>query len=260
MRLSYGTHRAQVGDLWLPRRPAGASGAGADVPVVVLVHGGFWRAQFTKPLMTRMAKALAERGWAAWNIEYRRLGPLGGGGGWPATFCDVGAAVDHLARVDGVDLSRVVTCGHSAGGHLGVWAAARHRLPSGAPASPPVVQPVAAVSLAGILDLSEADRLDLGGGAASLLLGGHAAQLPDVYAQASPAELLPLGIPQVVVHGNLDTAVPQAMSVAYVERARAAGDDVDYLGLAGVGHRELIDPRGPVWNALVARLERLLAP
>src|SRR5580698_8684810 len=106
----YGTGHGQVGDLWLPAETAG------DLPLVVLIHGGFWRAQFTKALMSRLARAAVDRGWAAWNIEYRRLGPLGGGGGWPATFEDVAAAVDAVATFSGIDRDKVVTCGHSAGG------------------------------------------------------------------------------------------------------------------------------------------------
>ena len=124
--IRYGPHRSNVGDLWLPAE--GASRA----PVVVLIHGGFWRAVYTKRLMNGLAKAVVKRGWAAWNIEYRRVGFLGGHGGWPQTLHDVAAAMDHIAVIDGaVDPTRVVTCGHSAGGQLALWAAARGRLPAG---------------------------------------------------------------------------------------------------------------------------------
>src|SRR5579872_2037469 len=105
-RIAYGPHHAQAGDLWVPSPAAG------DLPLVVLIHGGFWRPQFTKSLMNRLARAVVDRGWAAWNVEYRRVGPLGGGGGWPQTFADIAAAVDHVATFSGIDAGRVVTCGH----------------------------------------------------------------------------------------------------------------------------------------------------
>lgn len=251
MRLTYGTHRSQVGDLWLPPQPGG------KVPVVVLIHGGFWRAPYTKPLMTRLAKAVARNGWAAWNIEYRRVGVLGGGGGWPETFSDTAAAIDRLATVGGLDLDRVVACGHSAGGHLGFWAAARGRLPAGSPGQPIGVQLRGAVSLAGVVDLEEADRLGLGGDSTAALLGGHRGQLPEIYAMASPAALLPLGVPQVLVHGTADNVVPPSMSARYAERAATAGDPVSYLPIDGVGHRDIIDPESPAWPATVAEIERL---
>ena len=131
-RHRYGDHKSQVGDLWLAD---GGTRPGPDrVPVVVLIHGGYWRSMFTKSLMNRLARAVAERGWAAWNIEYRRMGALGGGGGWPTTFTDVGAALDYVTRLAVVDAQRVITCGHSAGGCLALWAATRGRVaydPSG---------------------------------------------------------------------------------------------------------------------------------
>jgi acetyl esterase/lipase len=107
--------------------------------------------------MNKLAKAVVPRGWAAWNIEYRRVGIGGGGGGWPETFVDVAAAINHLTLIDGIDTHRVVTCGHSAGGHLALWAAARHRLPVGVPGSDVTVTVQGAVSLAGVGDLREAD-------------------------------------------------------------------------------------------------------
>ena len=161
-RHRYGPERAQVCDLWRPPRRAGAGGAEpGPVPVVVLLHGGFWRGRYTKFLMRRLAAAATAQGWAAWNVEYRRVGPGGGGGGWPDTLSDVGAAIDRLAEVDGVDLDKVVTCGHSAGGQLALWAAARRA---------PAVGVRAAVSLAGVVDLEAAADLGLGGDAVAAFL------------------------------------------------------------------------------------------
>jgi len=252
-KIHYGTHHSQVGDLWLP---TGARGA---LPVVVLIHGGFWRAQFTKALMGRLARAVTDRGWAAWNIEYRRVGSLGGGGGWPATFLDIAAAVDHLASLPGVDPGRVATCGHSAGGTLALWAAGRHRLPAGAPGSSVQVTVSAAVSLAGVVDLIAADTSAVGGDAVARLLGGGAGAVPDRFAMASPAALVPLGVPQALIHGLLDTVVPPSMSEAYATLARHGGDDAHYVALAGVGHREVIDPRGAAWGKASDHLERVFA-
>jgi acetyl esterase/lipase len=251
VRIPYGAHHSQVGDLWTP------SPVGGDLPVVVLIHGGFWRPPFTKALMGRLARAVTARGWAAWNIEYRRVGPFGGGGGWPQTFADIAAAVDHVASFPGVDIGRVVTCGHSAGGTLALWAAGRHRLPVEAPGSSVKVAVSTAISLAGVVDLAAADASGVGGDAVATLLGGSRDQVPDRYALASPAALVPLGVPQILIHGLADTVVPPSMSESYGKRAREAGDDVRYLALPGVGHREVIDARGPAWEHLTVELDAM---
>jgi dipeptidyl aminopeptidase/acylaminoacyl peptidase len=250
--MHYGAHRSQVGDLWLPEAES------TDLPLVVLIHGGFWRSQFTKTLMSRLARAVVARGWAAWNIEYRRVGPLGGGGGWPQTFADVADAVDHVASFPAIDTGRVVTCGHSAGGTLALWAAGRHGHPAGAAgaAGPAVkVRLRGAVSLAGVVDLAAADAAGLGGDAVARLLGGGRAQVVERYQSASPAALVPLGVPQVLIHGLLDTVVPASMSEHYAQEARAAGDDARYVALEGVDHRAVIDPRSVAWAEISASLE-----
>lgn len=248
--MRYGPHRSQVGELW---RPDGRHG---DQPVVVLIHGGFWRAVYTKQLMHRLARAITGEGWAVWNIEYRRVGRGGGGGGWPTTFVDVAAAFDHLTKVDGIDQDRIVACGHSAGGHLALWAAARPRLPAGAPGDKPSVSVRAAVALAGVVDLAEAAHLGLGGGATIALLGATPEEAPDRYGAASPAALLPLGLPQVLLHGDRDAAVPLAISEHYQQKAAGAGDDITLVTLPGVDHMELIRPSGPSWESLRTALDR----
>ncbi len=251
--IRYGPHRSNVGDLWLPAE--GASRA----PVVVLIHGGFWRAVYTKRLMNGLAKAVVKRGWAAWNIEYRRVGFLGGHGGWPQTLHDVAAAMDHIAVIDGaVDPTRVVTCGHSAGGQLALWAAARGRLPAGSPGDHVVVKVRGAVSLAGVVDLKEADRLALGSDATARFLGGHWEQQEERYRCSSPRVLLPIGVPQVLVHGTNDTVVPPAMSENYEIEATRHGDAARYIPVEGVGHRELIDPQGIGWAIAAAELQHLI--
>ncbi len=248
-RISYGPYHSQVGDLWMPAQATG------PLPLVVLIHGGFWRAPFTKALMGRLARAVVDCGWAAWNIEYRRVGPLGGGGGWPETFSDIAAAIDHLASLSGIDTERVVTCGHSAGGTLALWAAGRHRLPPDAPGASVQIAVTAAISLAGVVDLDAADAAAVGGDAVERLLGGTRMQVPDNYRMASPAALLPLGVPQVLIHGLSDTTVPASMSEVYATEARAAGDDARYIALPGIGHREVIDPRSGAWEQAVVQLE-----
>jgi acetyl esterase/lipase len=245
----YGPHRSQVGDLWLPVN------SDSRLPVVVLIHGGFWRGLVNKRVMHRLASAITTRGWAVWNIEYRRVG--NGGGGWPNTFVDVAAALDHLGGFAGLDLDRVVSCGHSAGGHLALWLAAKDRSAFSALCpltGPSQVRIRGAVALAGISDLGSAAQLDLGKGAVVHLLGGTPADVPDRYRATSPAAMLPLGVPQVLVHGLADQVVPPQMSEDYVRRASDAGDAVTYVPLDRLSHRDLIRASGPGWDAIAAQL------
>jgi acetyl esterase/lipase len=249
----YGTRHSQVADVW---RPEGTAG---DLPVVVLLHGGFWRQLYTKHLMRRLAAAVVAHGWMAYNVEYRRVGALGSGG-WPETFEDVSSAIDALAGMDGVDTRRVVTCGHSAGGHLALWAGSGRPTDGATDGEPHPVRPCAAVSLAGVVDLVAAARQGVGGGAVQGLMGGEPDALAERYALASPAALLPLGIPQVLVHGLADSTVPPSLSADYVGAARAAGDDATFVPLAGAGHMEMIDPAGPALPVLLDTLDRFAAP
>src|ERR687896_1205253 len=171
-RHSYGERRDQFGELTPP------DGVEAPWPVAVLIHGGYWRARYELRLQDPLVDDLAGGGWAVWNLEYRRLG-WRSRGGWPATFEDVAAGVDFLGRLDApLDLARVVVVGHSAGGHLALWAAARRGLPAGAPGAEPSVRPAAAVAQAGVVDLREAARRGPSRGAAVSLLGGPPGKLP----------------------------------------------------------------------------------
>ena len=194
----------------------------------------------------------------AWNIEYRRVGRFGGGGGWPATFADVAAAVDALADQGGLDLSRVLTCGHSAGGHLALWLAARGRLGGDAPGGAVRVPVRAAVSLAGVVDLRRAFELGLGGGAVENLLGGPPDAVPERYECASPFERLPLGVPQVLVHGLVDTVVPHSLSERYVARAVELGDEqAVFLPVPNAGHSEMVALGGAAWSAALDHIGRV---
>jgi len=218
-----------------------------------VIHGGFWRARYGRKLMRPLCQDLAERGRAAWNVEYRRLG-RGSGGGWPATFEDVAAAIDHLAEIRtdaALDLGRVVAIGHSAGGHLAAWSAARAGLPGGAPGAAPRVPLTGAVAQAGVVDLRLAWELRLSGGAVGDLLGGGPDEQPERYALASPAERVPLGVPVLLTHGGRDDIVPPEVSHAYARAAREAGDEVELVELAAEDHFGHIDPANPLWEAVL---------
>jgi acetyl esterase/lipase len=231
-RHRYGTaHRVQRADLYLPR------GAGPH-PVVVVIHGGNWRARYGRIVTKPIAVDLARRGVAAWNIEYRRVG-RGQGGGWPATFDDVAAAIDLLPSVaDGrLDLSDVRAVGHSAGGQLALWAASRGG-----------ISRVAALAAPCNLRTTQAD------GAA--LMGGTPDEVPDRYALADPMQLLPLGIPTLLVHGAEDATVPVKRSRRYAEAARAAGDHVELVEPVPGEHRVHIDPRSASWHTTAEFLIR----
>ena len=243
--IAYGDHPDQVANLHLPSRDGG------PWPCVVLIHGGFWRAGWDRTLMTVPADDLARRGIAAWNVEYRRVGQ--DGGGWPGTFDDVAAAMDHLAEVEQVDSARVATCGHSAGGHLALWLAARHRLAPGAPGADPRIRPVAAIAQAGVCDLERAWRDGLGNGATGALLGSWD-DVPERYAIASPAAHAPVGVPHVLVHGTADDIVPVSQSRAYA----ALDPGAELVQVDGADHFDVIDVRHAAWAEIVRRLPALL--
>ena len=212
---------------------------------MVVVHGGYWRARYDRSLMTALCLDLAEHGAAGWNIEYRRVGS---GGGWPETFLDVAAATDLLETLEApLDLSRVAGVGHSAGGHLALWIAARPTLPANAPGAEPRVRLGAAVSQAGILDLRVAARLAPSDEPTRALLGSPERNAA-VYDLASPRERLPLGIPQLVLHGERDTTASLAISESYADAASGAGDPCELRVLPSTGHFEHIDARSEAWR------------
>jgi acetyl esterase/lipase len=267
--LRYGPRHEQFADLRLPVWSAEAESSSGSVaewrpewPVVIFLHGGFWRAAYDRTHTGPLAEALAAAGFAVCTPEYRRTGQPDGG--WPGTFDDVAAAVDALpelvaaaaAATGGrVDLGRVVLAGHSAGGHLALWAASRGVLPGGgrwAAAGAAGVSAAGVVSLAGVCDLAACFRLGLGGGAAGALMGGGPEHYPDRYRDGDPMGLLPTGMRSRLVHGAADDLVPAEMSIGYAERGRGAGDDVSCEVLAGVGHFEVIDPLSGAWAAVVA--------
>lgn len=233
--LSHGGSDEQVVDLQWPEEDG-------PFPVVVLVHGGFWRQQYGNDLMVPLARDAVMRGYATANVEYRRVG---GAGGWPATFVDVAAAVDALADADApLDLDRVVVVGHSAGGHLAAWTTSRPALAAGSVGADPVVRPCAAVSLAGVVDLATAARESVGDTAVHDLMGGGPDEVPDRYAVGDPIGLVPPPVPVLLVHARDDDRVPLSQSVAYAEAAGEAAE----LSVVDGDHFTVIDPSDPSWD------------
>jgi acetyl esterase/lipase len=249
-RHRYGSHRSQRADLYLPK------GTGR-FPVMIVIHGGSWQARYGKIVMRGLAGDLVRRGWAVWNIEYRRLGD---GGGWPATFEDVAAAIDYLPELDApLDLERVSILGHSAGGHLALWAAGRVKLPDGAPGAlgaPERMRLRRVISQAGVCDLAGGWRA-WRGGAVDALMGGAPEQVPERYALADPLAQVPLDIPALLVHGVMDETVSVRLSRDYERAARSAGATVELVEIEGEAgrHRAHIDPRGRAWAAVASRLD-----
>jgi len=242
-RIAYGPAPAQIVELFLPK------GRGPH-PVVVLIHGGCFLAEYQGlPQTSGIAADLAARGYAVWNVEYRKLGEEGAG--YPGTFLDVADAVDRLrveAPAHGLDLKRVVAVGHSAGGHLSLWAAARARLPKDSPlwrADPLRIRAV--VSLGGIGDLNPHAGIFAGA------CGPSIAQVapPRTYPETSPGEVLPSGAGVTMIHGQFDHVMPPDTGQAYAAKARRAGDKARAIEIKGVGHFDPVIPTTEAWKAVV---------
>jgi acetyl esterase/lipase len=232
--IAYGPLPDQVGDLYTPDR--------ANAPMICLLHGGFWRVPYGRDNIAPIAMDLMERGFAVWNLEYRRVGS---GGGWPCTLQDVGEGIDHLATLAAqgasIDLKSVTVIGHSAGGHLALWSAQRDPR-RGNGYEPKRVRINAAVGLAPVADLALAYELRCGNGAVEDLLGGSPGEWPTRYRTTSPAQMLPLNVKQLIIHGTNDADVPIDISRRYAEAAQAAGDDIRFIELPGASHMDFVDP------------------
>ncbi|HEY0044073.1 MAG TPA: alpha/beta hydrolase [Allosphingosinicella sp.] len=248
--VSYGASSLQVADLWLP------VGAGPH-PTVLMVHGGCWQSEIAdRRIMAWIAEDLRARGIAVWNIDYRGVDREGGG--YPGTFLDASAATDALreaAPEHNLDISRLVAVGHSAGGHLALWLAARPRLPQDSrlrTANPLPIRTV--VSLGGLPDLEEAARPP-GSGCGTEVIekisGGS-------YSETSVPRLAPLGVAQVLINGVEDRIIPAAYAEGYAAPMRAAGDKVEVRMIPRTGHVELIAPETQAWKAAVAEIEKAL--
>ena len=262
-RVAYGADPSQFGELYLPAR--------IPLATVVVIHGGYWADGFVAEAMQPMCRTLQADGYAVWNLEYRRIG---GGGGSPTTFEDVATGIDHLTTFDTVDTSDVRLVGHSAGGTLAVWAASRRDTTPGGPSAVTVTR---CISLAGVLDLTEASHLGLGAGNVDLLMGGTPSQVPENYAQGDPIQLVPAGCAVDCVVGADDEIVPREQSTAYVAAARGGGSagvaprgarrplGHDRPDQRGLGHSRCADrvtrqPRGAAHRPLTGARLLVLSP
>lgn len=244
--IAYGKDPSQFGELFRPE--------GTPRGVVVVIHGGFWHEQYDLSLGRPLAKDLATRGWIAWNLEYRRIE---NGGGWPTTFDDIAAGIDKLADIPNIATDKIVTLGHSAGGHLGVWAAARPTL-TGSNWADPKVPVTAAISQAGVLDFTAAVALHLGNDAVQDFMGGTVDDrtVDNRYVLADPARQIPLEVPVWCVHGRSDNTVPISQSIDYVKAAKAAGGRAELIEVDG-DHFVLIDPSTKAWQKTLTILDSL---
>jgi acetyl esterase/lipase len=253
-RIQYGQGPQQFAELRLP------DGRG-PFPFLFVIHGGFWQSAYDLEHIGNLCAAFTRKGIITCNLEYRRLGDPGGG--WPGTFQDISLATDHILEIISsdprVDVARTAVLGHSAGGHLALWLASRHRVPQASPLrSAEKYRIRSSVSLAGVCDLRTAWKQRLGNGIVARLMGGTPNEYPDRYDAGSPIELLPAGARQVLVHGTADNVVPLSQSEKFVERAVHLGEQPTLVKLDDVGHFELIDPESDAWPGVVDAVLPLL--
>lgn len=251
-RIHYGEDPLQFGDLRLP------PGSGPH-PVAIFLHGGCWLSEYDIAHSSKLTAALAGHGIATWSLEYRRIGDAGGG--WPGTFEDVARGADHLRAVaddHALDLERVIVAGHSAGGQLALWLAARAGFPAESPfktKSPLALRGALALAPAADFDyLYEHATCDR---AVARLLGGSPDALPDRYRWTDPVRFDRLSAPQIVIAGRYDeTWTPPARR--YVHAALSRGDEVKLIEAAESGHFELIDPDSSTWPLVLESARQLL--
>jgi acetyl esterase/lipase len=264
-RIAYGAGPQQFGDLWLPQAQTKEHGTRL-LPLVVFYHGGWWRSEYDLAYAGHLCAALKKDGIAVWSVEYRRVGSTGGG--WPATFLDAGAGYEFvatLAKSYPLDLSRVCTMGHSAGGHLAFWIAGRHHIDAHSEISQQAhVALRGAVALAGAVDLRMAiefsgyftfahDKQEV-----YALMGGRPEDVPDRYKAANPGDLLPFNVPQVVIQGTSDGQIPPDLPARWAERARRIGDSVTLSLIPGAGHFDVVDPESAAWSTVRQQVLRLV--
>ena len=261
-RIHYGPGPSQFGDLWIP--PAQGKSL---LPLVVFFHGGWWKSEYDLGYAGRLCADLKQHGIAVWSVEYRRVGSTGGG--YPTTFQDAATGFDFaatLAKSYPLDLSRVVTMGHSAGGHLAFWIAGRHHIdPHSDLYQPrPQVPLRAAIALAGAVDLRL--TIDLSGYFTFAhdkqevfdLMGGRPSALPDRYKAGNPGDLLPFNIPQVVIQGNDDDQIPPELPARWSELSRRSGDKVSVTMIPRADHFDIVDPESRAWGTVREAVRRAL--
>ncbi|HMH06738.1 MAG TPA: alpha/beta hydrolase [Terriglobales bacterium] len=239
-RVPYGSDPNQFGELRVPK-------TGARFPVVMNIHGGYWRAKYDLKHAGHFCAALTARGLATWNLEYRRVGNVGGG--WPGTFEDVRSGYRQVSQIAGrynLDLAKMVVMGHSAGGQLALCL-------TGHEASVKRV-----ISLAGVVDLQQAWELHLSDNAVVDFLGGEPRSVPEHYREADPMQLKISQATQWLIHGAADDTVPPFLSRNYTEQKKKHNENVHYLEISTAGHFDLIDPRSPAWAKVEGTLLHLL--
>lgn len=253
-RIAYGEAPEQFVDLYLPAHPPRAE----RHPLVVAIHGGFWRAQYDLAHLSHACASLAAAGIAVASLEYRRVGQPGGG--YPGTLRDAAAALElvrSVADAHRLDTTRVVLTGHSAGGQLALWLGAQRAVER--PVGHEPMRIASIVALAPLSDLVRGHAAQLGAGAIDAFLGGSPEQVAAAYVDASPAAHLPLGVRQVLIHGEHDDMVPIALTEEYVHRARALGDAVELVTLPGADHYCVVNPHSAEWPVVMHHLREHLA-
>ena len=262
-RLKYGSGDLNFGDLYLPNVDAGQ-----HVPLVMFVHGGWWKNAFGLEYCGHLCGALRGIGIGAWSVEYRRVGDSGGG--WPGTFQDVAAGFDFirtLADSYPIDLQKVVVAGHSAGGHLAMWLAGRPNIPESSPlhGPAPALSVHGVVSLAGAVDLRL--TIDLAGyftfahdkHEVKNFMGGLPEDVPDRYAAGDPGMLLPIAAPQWLLQGTEDDQIPPDLPRRWAENGKRMGDPVTVTKIAGADHFDVVDPQSKSWPQVKAAIVASLA-
>lgn len=261
-RIPYGTDASQFGDLWLPQ-----TGSHARSPVLVFFHGGWWKSAYDLGYAGYLCEALRGEGIATWSVEYRRVGSTGGG--WPATFRDAASGFDfivELARSYPLDLSRVITMGHSAGGHLAFWIAGRHHIPEDSEVfvKGPSLSLRGTISLSGAVDLGlllelchdpefAHDREEV-----YALMGGSPQDVPGRYRAGDPGALLPFQARQVLLQGSADDQIPPDLPARWVGKSRAVGSVAEARIISGADHFDVVDPKSKAWGTVLAQIRSML--
>jgi acetyl esterase/lipase len=251
LRIAYGPGADQFGDLWIPEVHGESL-----LPLVVFFHGGWWKSTYDLGYAGHLCKALKKEGIACWSVEYRRVGEAGGG--WPATFQDAANGFDFAAKLAEkfpLDLSRVITAGHSAGAHIAFWIAGRHHIDPHSELYEPRPQfPIrGALSLAGAVDLrltvDLSDSLAFAHDRQEIfaLMGGRPTEVPDRYMAGNPGDLLPFHVPQVLFQGTDDDQIPPGLPSRWAANSRGLGDTVTVDILPSADHFDVVDPESLAW-------------
>ena len=261
-RIAYGPDPSQFGDLWIPEIKGRRR-----FPVVVFFHGGWWKSEYDLAYAGRVCAALKREGIATWSVEYRRVGVTGGG--WPMTFLDAAAGFDFvakLAKAYPIDRSRILTMGHSAGGHLAFWVAGRHHIDRESEVfrRQPKLILRGAVSLAGAVDLRL--TIDLSGNSifahdrdeVCALMGGGPEQHPRRYKAGNPGDLLPFQAPQILVQGTADDQIPPELPGRWAEMSRRLGSEATVKMIPLADHFDVVDPASAAWKVVIEQVKSLI--